>query len=213
MKQVYICTILTAVLLASVNTASASSCVGLSTNLRIGMKSNEVTLLQNYLNTEGYNIGQATGFFGQRTLAAVKLFQIDTGLINSGFVGALTRNAIQKKSCSTDNNPASPIIACTMEARLCADGSIMPRSNTTCEWFPNKCPQLQNSRAVPPSASYWNSWDTTRAKSLTDVTKAAIEAALKQVGVTGMTFETTTRTEAEILEQTKKFEQVYILQK
>jgi hypothetical protein len=34
--------------------------------------------------------------------------------------------------------PTEPI-ACTMEARLCADGSMMPRGSD-CRWYPEKCP-------------------------------------------------------------------------
>lgn len=52
--------------------------------------------------------------------------------------------------CSTPGT-ASPI-ACTMEARMCDSGSIMPRNMNTCEWLPNQC-SINPIDPLPPAFS------------------------------------------------------------
>jgi len=58
----------------------------------------EVSLLQDFLNPE-YLSSEPTGFFGKGTLAAVKNFQTDNHLLNSGYVGTLTRGKIRDLTC------------------------------------------------------------------------------------------------------------------
>ena len=67
--------------------------------LRVGADSEDVRLLQQYLNfiAESYTeipTVEATGYFGPRTREAVIAFQELAGLPISGTVGAVTWNAI-----------------------------------------------------------------------------------------------------------------------
>lgn len=65
-----------------------------------GMRHSDVMVLQDYLRTLGYfTFPQSTGYFGPYTLAAVRAFQADQGIVPAvGFVGPQTRerlNAVQ----------------------------------------------------------------------------------------------------------------------
>ena len=59
----------------------------------------EVSLLQDFLQGEGYVNFEPTGYFGRLTRAGVKAFQSDNDILNSGFVGPITRAAIKEVSC------------------------------------------------------------------------------------------------------------------
>lgn len=49
----------------------------------------------------------------------------------------------------TPKNP--PVVACTLEARLCADGRVMARNPMTCEWITSSCnPGMSSSSPVNP---------------------------------------------------------------
>ncbi|MFA6315398.1 MAG: peptidoglycan-binding domain-containing protein [Candidatus Paceibacterota bacterium] len=71
-----------------------------STNLTVGSTGPDVVALQNTLMAAGYSIpaitsGAATpGYFGSQTQTAVKLYQAAKGIPNTGFVGPLTRGAL-----------------------------------------------------------------------------------------------------------------------
>ena len=146
-------------LITGANTASAqsgdtdtsgsngNSCVTLDNNLRYRMRdisvNNEVSDLQDYLIAEGYLSGNTTGYFGVATLKAVKSFQAANGLLSSGYVGPVTRAKIKSLSCEVVSSPANPPmptkpVACTMEARMCPDGSTMYRDGN-CVWHAEMC--------------------------------------------------------------------------
>jgi Putative peptidoglycan binding domain len=59
--------------------------------LKNGSTGSEVTELQKFLNTAGYDCGTADGSFGPKTQAAVIKFQIANGLVGDGIVGPATR--------------------------------------------------------------------------------------------------------------------------
>ena len=133
-----------------------SSCVTLDNNMRYRMRdtqvNNEVSDLQDYLIAEGYLSGSITGYFGVATLKAVKSFQSNNGLLASGYVGPITRVKIKSLSCDVaSTNPGIPTppvvitppvlkpgIMCTMEARLCPDGTSMYR-DANCVWHEEMC--------------------------------------------------------------------------
>lgn len=69
----------------------------IDTNLKYGMKGSAVQELQEFLVNKGYLQGIATGNFYSLTLKAVKSFQSDNGIPNTGYVGALTRAEINKE--------------------------------------------------------------------------------------------------------------------
>ena len=66
--------------------------------LRKGASGEYVTLLQTLLIQRGYNVGAtgADGKFGSATLAAVKAFQKDNGLVVDGVVGKNTWSALEE---------------------------------------------------------------------------------------------------------------------
>ena len=59
----------------------------------------QVSLLQDFLYSDGYLSSAATGRYGSLTVAAVKKFQIVNGISVTGSAGPLTRSAIVKVSC------------------------------------------------------------------------------------------------------------------
>ena len=63
-------------------------------NLKYGQFSTEVTELQDFLVDKGFLKTSPTGFFGLLTLNAVKTYQASIGLPNTGYVGIMTRTAV-----------------------------------------------------------------------------------------------------------------------
>lgn len=63
-------------------------------DLWYGQTSSEVTELQKYLIGENYLVFDATGYFGSLTLDAVKRFQASKSISTTGYVGTLTRGAL-----------------------------------------------------------------------------------------------------------------------
>ncbi len=79
--------------------ASASNvCVNLPYNFHRGAESQSVTNLQNFLVANGY-LDEVTGFYGDKTVAAVKAFQGSHNLPTTGMVYDFTRQAIVADSC------------------------------------------------------------------------------------------------------------------
>ncbi len=96
MKKIFITSIVALALIASTGVANAVSGYVFSNYLTIGSKGADVSALQNWLISQGYDIpaissGAAqTGYFGQQTKMAVVKYQASVGLPNTGFVGPLT---------------------------------------------------------------------------------------------------------------------------
>ena len=67
-------------------------------NLHIGDRNDEVKKLQECLKSEGVfpEIIDCTGYFGTITLSSVKNFQVKYGIINTGYVGILTRTKLNE---------------------------------------------------------------------------------------------------------------------
>ncbi|MGC8651321.1 MAG: peptidoglycan-binding domain-containing protein, partial [Minisyncoccia bacterium] len=74
--------------------SQSTGMVCFNTNLKLGMKSDNVKNLQIKL-----GVTPASGYFGPITLAAVKAFQSSNGIITTGYVGPLTRAALNAKYC------------------------------------------------------------------------------------------------------------------
>ncbi len=73
-----------------------------------------VSILQAFLQKNGYLQTAPTGYFGGLTLSAVKAFQSANGINPTGFVGSLTRTKIQNLDCNytstaTKTAPASSV--------------------------------------------------------------------------------------------------------
>ena len=84
---------------------SSIPCTVLNYNLRIGQSGNDVTSLQAFLVVGGHMLHSPTGYFGGMTFQGVRNFQASQGIITTGFVGPLTRVAIQNTSCGSVPTP------------------------------------------------------------------------------------------------------------
>ncbi len=74
-------------------------CVDLWANMHRGAESGIVRNLQNFLIGKAILLSAATGFYGDYTVEAVKVYQGIAGLKQSGMVYELTRDAIRKETC------------------------------------------------------------------------------------------------------------------
>ena len=102
---------------SDIDPLSTSTCANLTVSLRYGDQSKDVTILQDYLNSNGYLKVTPTGFFGRATFDAVKAFQAANDISTSGFVGPITRAKIQVLDCasvasSSTASPSSPVAMC-----------------------------------------------------------------------------------------------------
>ncbi|MEI6304550.1 MAG: peptidoglycan-binding domain-containing protein [Candidatus Taylorbacteria bacterium] len=102
--------------------SSQSSCTNLTSDLRFSTTNSDVTTLQNYLNVTGYMTVEATGYFGNVTLNAVKSYQTAHSLDSTGFVGPLTRAAIQRESCGTTSGASSGSSGANAGSVVCPAG-------------------------------------------------------------------------------------------
>lgn len=62
--------------------------------IRKGSRGDAVRLLQEIMNTLGYECGKTDGIFGKNTLSAIKKYQADNGLEADGIAGPLTWAAL-----------------------------------------------------------------------------------------------------------------------
>ncbi|MDE6663569.1 MAG: peptidoglycan-binding protein [Lachnospiraceae bacterium] len=79
----------------SVMTGKSSNGTVARATVRYGSRGADVTYLQQQLNAKGYNVGSVDGIYGNKTLAAVKVFQADNGLVVDGIVGPKTYEKLQ----------------------------------------------------------------------------------------------------------------------
>jgi peptidoglycan hydrolase-like protein with peptidoglycan-binding domain len=97
MKRILMTTGIAVLALATVVGAASYT---FNTNLTVGSTGADVVALQTALMAAGYDIPAITsgaaskGYFGSQTQAAVKLYQAAKGIPNTGFVGPLTRGAL-----------------------------------------------------------------------------------------------------------------------
>ena len=102
----------------SVSTTSMNQLAQLIITLKPGMTHEQVKLLQVLLASDStvYPEGTVSGFFGNKTRNAVKRFQKNHGISQTGFVGPMTRNELNKMLTSSstaiaeeheDNNASS----------------------------------------------------------------------------------------------------------
>lgn len=94
-----------------------------NTNLKYGMKGNaDVAELQKAL-----GVTPAVGNFGPMTLAAVKAYQTSHGLPSTGFVGALTRAALNAGTPTTPTTPTTTgPVAASLGSAITAGSFIAP---------------------------------------------------------------------------------------
>ncbi len=74
-------------------------CTNVSRNLHRGAESTSVSSLQSFLISKGLLSSEVTGFYGDKTVEAVKNYQKNKGLPTTGMVYDFTRAAIKAESC------------------------------------------------------------------------------------------------------------------
>jgi hypothetical protein len=79
----------------------SSQCVNLPYNHHRGHESANVRMLQTFLSEHGL-LGEVTGFYGDKTIGAVKAYQLSKGLPQTGMVYERTREAIKNDSCTVE---------------------------------------------------------------------------------------------------------------
>lgn len=95
--------------------ASVAAAQSFTANLTVGSTGAEVSALQTLLISKGYSIpsiasGAATpGYFGSQTKTAVMAYQAANGIPNTGFVGPLTRAALNMGGTPATGCPAGQI--------------------------------------------------------------------------------------------------------
>jgi peptidoglycan hydrolase-like protein with peptidoglycan-binding domain len=95
MKKIIVSSVITLGLAVAMTAGAA-----FNSNLSVGSTGADVSALQTWLISKGFNIpaiasGAAqTGYFGQQTKDAVKAYQAANGIPNTGFVGPLTRASL-----------------------------------------------------------------------------------------------------------------------
>lgn len=86
-------------------------------NLSYGMSGTDVADLQDILNTEGCFTNVTTGYFGPLTLEGVKCFQLKKAVPSTGYVGSLTRVAL--------NNILSGLTESSNQAEIAETGTTI----------------------------------------------------------------------------------------
>lgn len=115
----------------------ANECIDITYNLRLGSRDNnteyQVSLLQDFLSpTYLYLPVGPTGYFGQATLRAVKSFQRDHGISQTGYVGPMTRAKIRELTCGAGGGGV-----CTKDLKMCPNGTVVERTGRNCQFV---CP-------------------------------------------------------------------------
>jgi hypothetical protein len=76
--------------------------------LHLGARGPAVAHLQRLLTAKGYRPGGVDGWFGPKTLAAVKAYQRRHGLLVDGYVGPITWRSLEPSASSSAPAPAAP---------------------------------------------------------------------------------------------------------
>jgi hypothetical protein len=121
--------------LAFATVAMAASYV-FANNLTVGSRGDAVTALQNDLIAAGHNIAAgATGYFGSQTKAAVQAYQTENGIPSTGFVGPLTRAALNGTATVAVSTTCPVGFTCTANVATtpaaCPVGMTCTPNNTT----------------------------------------------------------------------------------
>jgi peptidoglycan hydrolase-like protein with peptidoglycan-binding domain len=85
---------------AVLGASAMNECVDLAFNFHRGYESNVVSKLQSFLIAQGFLTSEVTGFYGDKTVEAVKAYQESKGLPQTGMVYDFTRAAIVADSCN-----------------------------------------------------------------------------------------------------------------
>lgn len=71
--------------------------LSMTANLQTGARGTEVQQLQQFLQSQGIDVGNIDGIFGPKTAAGLRQFQTQSGISPDAIVGPITRQKIQEK--------------------------------------------------------------------------------------------------------------------
>ena len=124
--------ILIAATVITLGVAVLASAASFGANLTVGSKGADVTALQTALIAGGYSIpAGATGYFGSQTKSAVQKYQAAKGIPATGFVGPLTRAALNGGTVATAAATCPAGYTCTAVAGATAPVVGAPSAITT----------------------------------------------------------------------------------
>ena len=110
---------------------SNTTCISLQNNLKYkasdATKNGEVSILQDFLQSQGYLNTDPTGYFNLATVSASKAFQTANGLTADGSVGPITRAKINAVSCGT-----VPVSTGTLPAGCILNYKFSPLTGIPC---------------------------------------------------------------------------------
>ncbi|MEN9551888.1 MAG: hypothetical protein RI935_265 [Candidatus Parcubacteria bacterium] len=118
--------------MSTTHTLFASSCVDITKNLFRRDENSDVLLLQNFLSQEGYLKATPNGYYGAGTFAAVRGFQKDNGISQTGAAGRLTRAKIKSITCTSQTTTTtSPLTNKTVTAESVSKTvAVIPQKET-----------------------------------------------------------------------------------
>jgi len=113
-----------------------TQCLSLSSDIGYGMADNgtndQILLLQRYLSSAGYLSATPTGYFGSATVAAVKAFQIANRVSGTGYVGPLTRAALNRLACAaTIKTQTTPAVVSPVSSAVSSSAITSPTAGQT----------------------------------------------------------------------------------
>lgn len=88
------------------------------TNLKVGSRGEQVSLLQKTLNSKGFSAGKVDGIFGKNTKKAVIAFQKASKIKVDGIAGKQTQSKLYAKSTSTTASRGTSLSRNTNETDL-----------------------------------------------------------------------------------------------
>ncbi len=144
---------------SSVGSGQASNfriCGLLNRDIRRGMRGDDVSGLQEFLQSEGYFSGTATGYFGPMTARAVAMWQSSQGVSSVGAVGPITRARISMR-CGNPTPTPNPTTCKPLNYMpiACSDGSAaQPTHNESGCLIGYECPVANYT--PPASCKSWN---------------------------------------------------------
>ncbi len=91
---------------------AASGCISVPYGLSYGSRGASVLTLQQFLSTRNYpgnGTWIQTGYFGRATLQALKNFQVESGISQTGTVDSPTLSALQTATCTVGTVPVNTV--------------------------------------------------------------------------------------------------------
>jgi len=118
----------------SILAVNANTCVRLVSDISYGQTDSasggSITMLQGYLQLNGFFASSPNGHFGPATLSAVKVFQTSNNISATGYVGSLTRTAISNKTCSISTLLTNTVTSSSVLAPVVTSAPVAAVSNT-----------------------------------------------------------------------------------